>query len=243
MQAEGIPDRYKYDVSLRDIRTKEQIKRAENAFKREQKDYPIQNKQGLYLKPSEIRETKKLKAEKNKQIKNWHEESVKKNKEIAAKWGKLEEETILQRDKEPRLYTKDVDDFKHYWEWVDFGKRMNKKIGQGSYGQELKDRLLMAIRGENYIQPNGYKFRGGNDNILANFIEEHMTTDEVEYFFGGNLNFDFIYGQEDGVVKELKIVRDIINNEEYPHLKELWENTYEDEWLEYMDYITALQDY
>lgn len=232
----GIKSEYLYLPELKNIRTKKELSKIKSKFEKTKKNN-IVNKYGLKLSEKEIKSFINIKDKTNKRIASQHEQRLKKQAEIDKKWGRVKQPIKVKTDEQPIKYQKGADAFKTYKELLEFEKRLNELNDKvhGAVGEELKDRLLKAIRGETFKQANGYMFKGGKNNILADFIDKYMSTDEVEHFFGGKLNFQFVYSPQEGIFKEIEIVEQIINNNEYPKLKEKWlEEGGADQWKEFM---------
>lgn len=234
----GAPDMFKFNESLAGLRTKKQVNAVLKRLERQKKDPIIKNREGLYLRQSDVRRINKAKAEANKRLRKNFEEQRQRERDIKKKWGYTESnlKPTTKRQVEVPQYTRGVDDFKTYKELLKFEQRLREAgTGPGAHGEELKERIIKAIRGEVFTQANGFKFRGGAHNPLAEFIEENMTGAEVDFFFGGLLNFGYIYATVDGLIKEFEIVDQIVTNPEYPKLKEKWEADYAEEWHDYME--------
>lgn len=70
--------------------------------------------------------------------------------------------------------------------------------------EELKDRLVKAIRG-----PRGLQGWQG----IGDFVEREMTPEDAyEAFYVGNLNFEFIYGPEEETARARGLIDTFINN-------------------------------
>ncbi len=238
LEKQGIPSEFKLDLDFKSARTKKQVKSLEIALVRAKNDPIVKNSQGLYLRASDVKRINKAIKAANKRLREQAKQREEKAKEIAKKWGKPEEsaKATTKEEKKVPQYTRKADDFKTYKQLLEFEKRLNEAgKGPGLEGDALKDAILKAIRGEKTIQANGFKFRNGVNNPLAEFIEKELTGEEVEYFFGGNLNFGYIYSAEHGLIKEFEIIEQIVTNPEYPNLKDKWEEDYAERWHDYME--------
>lgn len=249
LRNKGITDEFQLKIDWNSVTTKKQLNKIAKELEKRKKDKLVKTRGGLVITQSELTRIEKAKTDANRRLRRLAEKRQRRREQIAEKWGKPKESatpTTKASSKVPQ-YTRSPEDFKSYKELLKFEGRLNKAGTRGAEGQDLKDRILNAIRGETFVQANGFKFRGGSDNPLAKFIEEQLTPDEVEFFFGGKLNFEFIYSPTDGMIKEFQIVDEIVNNPEYPILAAKWEDGYKEEWAEYMAYNlindTTMEDY
>lgn len=232
---QGLPSSNKANLSVKGLTKKKDILKVQSELKRLKKDPVITTKSGLKIKLSEYNRIKNERDDANKRIAKREEERRAKSSEIAKKWGKSDKPTT-KKETTSYQYTRGPDDFKTYKQLQEFEQRvLNAGRTNGLEGDALKEAILKALRGEVYQQANGFKFRGGAGNVLAEFIDENLSGEEVEFFFGGNLNFEYIYSQQEGLIKEFELVHDIIRSKDYPRLKSLWEEKYEDRWLDAME--------
>lgn len=231
----GISSDQLFPTSLKGIRTKRGVQQIARRLEVAKADSFVTTKGGLTLRKSQIRKFEATQREANKRIRDQHKERLAKAAQIDKKWGREKQPVRTKQEEAPREYTRSVDDFSEVRQLQDFENRMQEAGRRGAFGQDLKDRILKAIRGDVYQQANGFKFKGAKDNILAQFIEQHLSPDEVEHFFGGKLNFEYIYSFQEGLLKEFEIVDEILRDPEYPRLKELWEGGYHEGWQDFMN--------
>ena len=231
------PREYMADLSVAGIRTKKDLKKIERQFERIRKDKLEQTEGGLWLRQSDIKRIQKEIKAANRQIKADRAETQKRRKAIAKRWGRDEAPAPITKEEATiPQYKRNVQSFKTYRDLRDFESRLLQTKQRGLYGEDLKEAILKAIRGDVYQQANGWRFRGGKDNVLARFIENELTGEDVEFFFGGKLAFGYVYATEEGLLKEMEIVDELVNSGEYPDLKEVWERDYAEEWVEFMQY-------
>jgi len=236
LEKRGISLDQQFNASLRGIRTAKDIERLEKGFARVRADEFVTTSHGLTLRQSEIKAFEKMKRAANKRVQQAYKDKKRRDEEIARKWGREPPQITAKEDEKPREYKRDVEDFQTYKQLVDFSARLEKAGTRGAKGQDLKDRILKALRGEVLQQANGYGFKGGKDNILADFIDKYLSPDEVEFFFGGHLNFEYCYSYQEGLLKEATIAVEIITDGTYPHLAEKWkDNGYSERWDEFME--------
>lgn len=231
----GVDESELFSTSVKDIRTKKDFAKKSKEFEKTKADELVITKQGLHIRQSQIDKLNKTREKANTTIRDAVTNRKTKREQIKkALYGEAFQPSS-KTDDVARTYDKHADDFKTLKEFTAYIDRMQEVTEQGvkgAWGQDLKDRLLKAIRGEVYRPPNGYAIDADGSG-LAEFIEKHVTPDMVEVLFEGNLNFTFVYGYEHHNVKELVLAHDLIME---TSLRDLYVNEgYAERFEDYLD--------
>lgn len=170
----------------------------------------------------------------NKRILADRESRIERRSELQKQlYGSEQPSTRRMREEKPHLYAKTAGTLRseaQYRAALDRFKDIINNGTRGAQGEELKTRILKALRNEGYVPPNGYRVQG-EESGLADFIENELTAEEVEVLYEGSLNFSYSYTKTDEN-KEKLILRDILRytNKEQVFVEKGYAERY-NEWL------------
>lgn len=154
--------------------------------------------------------------------------------------GKATREIKNALSKPNPKYSRDFTKYDTFSKLSKFNERLSNqeyKQNQGWHGDLLKSNFLKALRQDREYEkggsatqpPNGFRFKGDASGV-ADFVEQYLEPEDIEFLIDDGFTFGFAYGAEDASLKEEELISKF---KEDPRLGDIWEDQYEEKYLAY----------